>query len=219
MPADDSIVDYVQLKQPLATGERRSLSYVVRKGRVHFCEKLCEAAGLNLLAIVPRAVALTAALTRGRSESTGTAAFAAGHTFFVLSDGDLIFNRGLASPYDAADFAGELRRSIAAYESQPSVPALGGLFVATTSLPPGGEELLGQFRVPAQVYDPYASVQGSDRLRRADFAVALGAAQVTRAFRKPPVDFANPKKVVIKPNNTRKYATWGAVAAAVLAVS
>jgi len=220
LPADDTIVDYVPLKQLLATGERRSLTFVVRKGRVSFCEQLCEAAGIKLIAVVPSAIALTAELTKGRPEATGTAAFAAGNSFFVLSDGELVFNRSLAQPYDAADFFGELRRSIAGYENQPGMPALGALFIASNLMPANSEAYLAQSRVPAQLYDPYAGVQGTDRLAgHGDYAAALGAAQVTRAFRKAPVDFLNPKKVVVKPNNTRKYATWGAIAAGILIVT
>jgi hypothetical protein len=78
---------------------------------------------------------------------------------------------------------------------------------------------LGQQRIPVQLFDPYLGIAGAERLLgHGDYAVACGAAQVSKAFKKPPVDFLEPKKVFVKPNRTRAYALVGGVAAAAVAL-
>lgn len=218
VPIDDAVVDYVPLTQPLSTGERRSLTYVVRKARIKYCETLCEAAGLKLLAIVPRAVALIAGLAKVKTDSKEAIGYACSNTFFVLHQGELIFNRSLGTPNDATDLLNELRRSIAGYENQANLPPLSQVLLAGHELPAEVQQQLSTFRVPVMLYDPYLGITGAERLHgHGDYAVACGAAQVTKSFKKPPVEFLEPKKVVVKPNRTRSYAIFGAVAAVLLA--
>lgn len=218
VPMDDAVVDYVPLTQPLSTGERRSLTYVVRKPRIKFCEELCEAAGLKLLAIVPRAVALLAAFAKAKSDNKETIGYACSNTFFVMHQGELIFNRSLGSPYDATELLNELRRSIAGYENQANVPALDHVMLAGHELSAEAQKQLSTFRIPVRLFDPYLGIAGAERLLgHGDYAVACGAAQVTKAFKKPPVEFLEPKKVVVKPNRTRSYAIYGGAAALALA--
>lgn len=218
MPADETIVDYVPLTQPFSTGERRSLAYTVRRTRVQFCEKLCEAAGLKLLAVVPRAVALLASISRTRGE-TGAIGYACSNSFFVVNNGELIFNRSMGIPQDFDELLGELRRSMAGYQNQANMPALSQVCLAGHELPPEAQEQLSSFRTPIKLYDPYHGIVGAERLiGHGDYAVACGAAQVTKVFKKVPVEFLNPKKVVVKPNRTRSYALIGGVASAAAAL-
>lgn len=219
LPPDDAIVDYVPLAQPLSTGEHRSLTFVVRKSRVQFCEKMCEAAGIKLLAVVPRAVALLAGVTKNKSESGLAVGYACSNSFFVIHNGEMIFNRSMGTPYDQEELISELRRSIAGYENQAHMPALDHVYLAGTELPPEAQKQIDSFRVPVRLFDPYHGIVGADRLAgHGDYAVACGAAQTIKAFKKPPVEFLSPKKVFVKPNRTRSYAIIGGVAAAALAL-
>lgn len=219
LPPDDAIVDYVPLTQKLSTGEHRSLTYVVRKTRVQFCEKMCEAAGIKLLAVVPRAVALLAAVPRNKADVGLAIGYACSNSFFVVHHGELIFNRSMGDPADVNELFSELRRSIAGYENQPHMPALDHVCLASNELPAEALNQLTTFRTPVQLYDPYLNIMGADRLvGHGDYAVACGAAQTTKAFKKPPVEFLSPKKVVVKPNRNRRYAIIGGVAAACLAL-
>lgn len=218
IPADDSIVDYIPLAQKLSTGERRSLTFVVRKSRVLFCEKLCEAAGLKLLAVVPRAVALFAPLSKKAEQGGDAVGYACSNSFFVVHNGELIHNHSMRVTDDADEFLRELRRSIAGYENQANMPSLSHVNLASHDVPAEVQEQLGSFRIPVQLYDPYQGIAGAERLiGHGDYAAACGAAQVTRAFKKPPVEFLSPKRVVVKPNRKRSYALIGGVAAAAIA--
>ncbi|HQR07784.1 MAG TPA: hypothetical protein PLN21_13235 [Gemmatales bacterium] len=219
LPPDDAIVDYVPLAQPLSTGERRSLTFVVRKSRVQFCEKMCEAAGLKLLAVVPRAVALLADVIKHKSESSVAVGYACSNSFFVIHNGEMIFNRSMGTPYDLEELISELRRSIAGYENQAQMPPLDHVHLAATELPAEAQKQIDSFRVPVKLFDPYVGIVGADRLTgHGDYAVACGAAQTIKAFKKPPVEFLSPKKVFVKPNRTRSYAIIGGVAVAALAL-
>jgi hypothetical protein len=218
LPPDSTIVDYVPLKQPLPTGEHRSLTYVARKARVQFCQKVCEEAGLKLLALVPKAVAVLAGALKTLGQA-GAEAFGVvcSNTFIVVQEGELIFNRSLGTPHDAADFFAEIKRSVAGYDLQPNMPKLAGLYLSTPELPPQYESYLAQLRVAATLYDPYAGIQGGDRLAgHGDYAAAAGAAEAAKAFRKPPVNFLDPKRVIVKPNRKKTYAIMGGIAAAAL---
>lgn len=220
LPPDSAIVDYVPLKQSLPTGEHRSLTYVARKGRVQFCQKLCEEAGLKLVAVIPKAVAVLAGAQKTLSQA-GTEAYAVvcSNTFIVVQQGELIFNRSLGTPNDVADFFAEIKRSLAGYELQPNMPKLAGIFLATPELPPNYEPMLAQLRVAATLYDPYAGIQGGERLAgHGDYGAAAGAAEVTKAFRKSPINFLDPKRVMPKPNRKKTYAIIGGIAAAALIV-
>jgi Tfp pilus assembly PilM family ATPase len=219
LPPDDAIVDYVPLAQPLSTGERRSLTFVVRKSRVQFCEKMCEAAGLKLLAVVPRSVALLAGVIKNKAETNVAVGYACSNSFFVMYQGELIFNRSMGTPLDMDDLISELRRSIAGYENQAQMPPLDHVNLAGTELPVEAEKQIDSFRVPVKLFDPYVGIVGADRLTgHGDYAVACGAAQTIKAFKKPPVEFLSPKKVFVKPNRTRSYAIIGGAAVAALAL-
>lgn len=214
LPADEAIVDYIPLSQPYTTGEKRSLTYVARKSRIRFCEQLCQAADLKLLAVVPRAIALATevmSLQQGQSEAT---AFACSHSFFVMHQGSLIFNRGMGIAQDADELLSELKRSIAAYANQANLPPLSTLYLAGHDLPDEAQRVVSSLPVTVHLYDPYQNMAGAERLAgHGDYAVASGAAQVTRTFKKIPVEFLAPKKVMPKPNRKRSYALVGGVAA------
>ncbi len=219
LPADDSIVDYVPISGTLASGEKRSLTFVVRKGRVKFCQDMCEAAGLKLLAVVPRPMALLAGLPKGNLEGTDTTGYACSNSFFVLHHGSMIFSRSMGAPNDVDDFIGELRRSIAGYENQANVPVLTKVMLAGHELPADVEQHLGSFHIPMELYSPYMGIAGAERLSgHGDYAVASGAAQLKKAFKTVPVEFLEPKKVVVKPNRSRSYLLVGGVAAAAVAL-
>lgn len=214
LPADEAIVDYIPLSQKYSTGELRSLTYVARKSRVRFCEQLCQAADLKLLAVVPRAIALATeilSLQQGQSEAT---AFACSQSFFVMHQGTLIFNRGMGLAQGADELLSELKRSIAAYSNQANLPPLSALYLAGHELPDEAQRVVSSLPVTVHLYDPYQNIAGAERLAgHGDYAVAAGAAQVTRAFKKIPVEFLAPKKVMPKPNRKRSYALVGGVAA------
>ncbi len=211
---DEAIVDYIPISGALPSGEKRSLTFVARKGRIKFCQELCEVAGLKLQGIVPRAVALQAGLPKAGSEGDDAIGYACSNSFFVLHQGAMIFNRSLGTPYDTEDLVSEIKRSIAGYETQANTLPLMKLMLADHDLPEDAEDHLQDFRVPVELYNPYQSVSGADRLNgQGDYAVACGAAQVTKAFKKPPVEFLEPKRVIVKPNRSRAYLLVGGVAA------
>jgi hypothetical protein len=220
LPADESVVDFHQFKESLPTGERRSLAYVVRKGRVQFCEKLCEAAGLKLTALVPRGLALAAGASQPRAQAAQqTVGLVCSGTFLVLRQGETIFQRTLAAPESDQDFVSELRRGVAGYSIQPNMTPLAAIYAASHQAPEGLLESAEALRTPIHLYDPYASVAGAERLsRQSDYAVACGAAQTVKVFRKLPVNFLAPKRVMQRPNRSRTYGTIAAIAAAVLVV-
>ncbi|MFT3879741.1 MAG: hypothetical protein QM703_08780 [Gemmatales bacterium] len=218
LPADDAIVDYIPLAQPLSTGEHRSLTYVVRSA-VKFCETMCEAAGLKLLAVVPRAVALLAGVSKEKADPAQAVGYACSNSFFVVHHGELIFNRSMGTPYDVEELISELRRSIAGYENQAHMPVLSHVCLAGNEVPLEAQKQLETFRIPVRMYDPYQGIVGADRLvGHGDYAVACGAAQTIKAFKKAPVEFLSPKQVVVKPNRTRSYAIIGGTAVAALAL-
>lgn len=216
---DEAIVDYIPISGTLPSGEKRSLTFVARKGRIKFCQQLCEVAGLKLQGIVPRAVALQAGLPKTASEGSDAIGYACSNSFFVLHQGAMIFNRSLGTPYDSEDLVSEIKRSIAGYETQANTLPLMKLMLADHDLPEDAEDHLQDFRVPVELYNPYQGVNGADRLTgQGDYAAACGAALVNKAFKKPPVEFLEPKKVVVKPNRSRSYLLVGGIAAAAIAL-
>jgi hypothetical protein len=219
IPADEAVIDYVPLSHGYSTGEKRSLSFVVRKARVKFCKDLCEAAGLKLLAVVPRAIAVMATVNRYKPEGDLAVGVVCSNSFLVMHQGNLVFNRSMGSSHDLEEMVSEVRRSIAGYSNQPNVPPLGSVLVANAGLPEDVLDQLGQQRIPVQLFDPYLGIAGAERLLgHGDYAVACGAALISKAFKKPPVDFLEPKKVYVKPNRTRAYTLVGGVALASLAL-
>jgi Tfp pilus assembly PilM family ATPase len=218
VPPEQAVVDFAPVSLPWPSGEKRALGMVVRKDIVRAYDRLCEAAGLTLQGLTPRAFAVQAnwaALPR-----TGSAAevfgLIAGGELTVVRQGEVLFSRQLD---DTVPLAAELRRSLAAYASQFSKQPVQELFLADAGTPDGIEELRSAFRLPVHLYNPWSSVRsGLGPQQDVRFVGACGILQLASSSKQLPLDLKNPKKGEPPQSTSRKYARMGILAAVFLVV-
>jgi Tfp pilus assembly PilM family ATPase len=190
--ADDVVIDY----QPLTTGtgEQRALAVVVRKEILTAYKRLCEAAGLKLLGIVPRPfVAPASVAPAARATIDAPSALLEGDAtaplavlirgdkwgeFTVSQAGKLLFARPIAGPALTNDTAlrGELKRSLAVFAGQAGTPVQGLCLAEAHGGDAAQQQRLSDFlNVPVRTFDPLAGLDSKPAGPRGHFAGLAGA--------------------------------------------
>jgi hypothetical protein len=229
---DDFVLDYLPVGlQP--DGSRKSLAAFVKKDVVATAKALCEAAGLKLAAITPRAFAAAAGLraafaagTEPPDTPTDAVALiyptAAAAEFAVVRGDELLFSRPIPAAALATESAylAEARRNLAVVNGQ--VPGgVTALYLAEADAPGGGwaGRLRASLAIPVRPYDPLAGSPAADAVPaqyRGAFAAAVGALRL-RALPGPlPINFVTPRQPKAEPNKNRSKFLAAALAACLL---
>jgi hypothetical protein len=216
LPIEDVVIDFARVGVPWPTGEQRALTAVLRKEVLTLYERFANGAGLKLAGLTPRAYALEAnwsTLFGGATGQTVAAVVAAGE-MSVVRGRDVLFSRHL----DPDEPLGrELRRSLAAYNSQFPRHAIQEIYLADEALPLDFESVVESLRLPVRLYDPLAGVNLAAGVQpHTELAAAVGLLQARMRSPELPVNFLAPKKDIPKPNRARRYALIGGAAAAAL---
>ena len=209
---EEAVIDFLPSALPWPTGEQRALAFILRKSQLAVYQKLCQAAGLKLEALVPSTMAIMAnALPFLQEANPPTALVAAGELTVVLNR-QIIFTRAFDQEEPPAI---EIRRSLAGYAALFPRQPIQEMFIAGTEPAADLEALTAALRVPVRWYDPLGTIKtASPPLDALPLLPAIGAVQAATYFPKQPVNFVQPKKNQPKPNKRRIYYIGAAAAAA-----
>ncbi len=220
VPAEEVVIDYAPLSAPGPMGERRAVAVMIRKELFNAYQVMCRAAGLRLEAVSARSFGLVAnwrAMVGGDGPQAILAICNGSAEFCVARGSELLLGRVLSPAangegHSLTSYAGDLRRSLAAYAGQFPEQSVTTLHVA------GAAAEIPGLPVPVRGYDPLAGV---DKVHLGPaqcgaFAGVLGLLHA-RAAGQLPVDFLHPKEPK-PPDRSRLYLYTGATAAAVLAI-
>ena len=119
--AEDVVLDYAPLPNGSSTSERRALAVILRRDIQSSFQRMCRAAGLKLLALVPRPFVMSGCLERARiPESRESAAVVlVGERWAELSivqDSTLLFSRSFSA---GSSLPMEVRRGLTVFANQP----------------------------------------------------------------------------------------------------
>ena len=170
--AEDVVIDYVPIGEPMASGERRAFAVIVRRDILAAHQALCKAAGLKLLALTPRPFGALTCLTRVAGTTVLTPAPQPADAVVALltvSDqwAEFCIARGdepimARSVVVGPGLTGEVRRNLAVYSGQSPQQPVTALYLATSGehalLRERLQDLLG---IPVHPFDPFG---GSDRV-------------------------------------------------------
>ncbi len=226
-PPDEVVIDYTNMGDVAATGERRALALIARRDLVEAYQRVVQAAGLKLAGLTPRPFGMAACLRRLASTSVrNPAADAAGSPLvrlprdaavailalgerwaeFCVARGDaLVFARSLPV---GPNVAGEVRRNLAVYAGQAPPQPIRAVYVA------GGREhavlrerLQDLIEVPVHSFDPFAGVERPNLPLggRGAFTGAVGLLHARADRQELPINFVRPKqpKAQSDPNKRR----------------
>jgi Tfp pilus assembly PilM family ATPase len=201
---DDVVLDYIPVTARSAP-EQRALALIARRELVSTYQTLCQAAGLKLAALTPRAFGLaaaarkiigTTALTPSPEPSDGAIAVAvlSGRwaEFCVLQGETLLLTRTLTiSPH----LAGEIRRNLALYAGQPGRPAVRALYLAGAVGGDLRERLADLTDLPLYSLDPLTGAEGLalPPAQRGGFTGAVGLLYA-RAAGALPINFVQARQ-------------------------
>lgn len=208
---EEAVIDFQPVSIPWSTGEKRAISLIARQSDIHAFNRLSQAAGLKIESILPHGFAVLAnALTFIPPHAAATGVIADGE-FLVVYQREIIYSRSLDLD---ENLSREVKRNVAAFQTQfPQLP-IQEVFVAGADLTPALEKLVESLHKPIRWYDPGAGMQVNLEGSVSQWLPALGAVQAKQIWPKLPVDFAAPKKDVPKPNRKRFYAIVGGSLAA-----
>ena len=152
--ASEVIIDYTPIGEAAPGEERRALVLTVRRELLAAYQRLCQAAGLKLLALTPRPFGTLACLRESVKKWEGTGAFAEVHkngspqaavalltaaenwSEFCLVRGDtLLLARSLPA---GPTLPAEVRRNLAMYTAQSPRHVVSGLYLAGNGETAGG---------------------------------------------------------------------------------
>ena len=120
--AEDVVLDYAPLPSGSSSQERRALAVILRREIQSSLQQLCRAAGLKMLALVPRPFTMPGCLERARipeNTKASTAVVLAGERWAELSivqGSTLLFSRSMTG---GSSLPTEVRRGLAVFANQP----------------------------------------------------------------------------------------------------
>lgn len=217
---DDAVLDYQRLPYMGTGGERRALAFTTKRSRMNYAEKVCEAAGLKISAVVPRSIAVLSAARPAMAQMPGkNIVLVAGGELTFARDQQLLLCRHIGTNFtDSKDLVSEMRRSLAAFRAAFPGEDVHGIFYASDTTPEDLEAITSGLKTPLQYYAPLRDLSGNEAwAQTADYAIAAGAALATSHFRPLPVNYSDPKKVKTPPNRKRAWTIIGVVSAALAA--
>jgi Tfp pilus assembly PilM family ATPase len=200
-PAETVVLDYSPLHGIGAAGERRALLLVARRPQVEAYKKLCQAAGLKLVALTPRPFGIAACLKSAAVRPQKGLAVAIltvserWAEFAVVGGEQLLFARPVPTN---GNLIGEVRRNLALYAGQPvhsSRDNIQALYLAGNAEQPLLRELQDTLAIPVHALDPLA---GQEQVPftgdRAGFTGAVGLLYAWARQHELPVNFVAPKE-------------------------
>jgi hypothetical protein len=222
--ADDVVLDYAALPGG-STSERRALAVIIRRDIQSSFQHLCRAAGLKLVALVPRPFAMAGCLERAQIPISESSNDRAAVVLFgerwaeltIMQGSTLLFSRSMAG---GTSLANELRRGLTVFANQPgnnSGPAPRVLFLV------GGNgavsSLQDKLEMPVENLEVFtrneeAKINGE---MSSPQAACLGLLQAW-SKKQLPINLANPKEpvAVVDQGKRRKLQVW--IAAAVVLI-
>jgi Tfp pilus assembly PilM family ATPase len=195
-PVENFVLDYVRLGEGTASGEQRALVVAVRRPVVEAWQAVARAAGLKLLALVPRAFALARCLPGEDPDGSATAFLVCGRTwaeFGVARQGQLLYARSL--PPGSGSSLEEVRRQLALYAGQPQALPVRALYVQADA-EPACAALQEALAIPVQRLEPFAALSAG-AATPAEAAGYAAAAALLRLAGQPdqlPINFLAPKE-------------------------
>ena len=228
-PIEEAVVDYTPIHVPGPHGEKRALAFILHADLLRAIRSTCQTAGVKLGGVGVRPIG-TAIATRPADVSADDATVRtvvlgppAPGEFCVVRGKDLLFSRALVPPNGedvptASWLEAELRRSLAAYDSQfPDAPVTRLLVAeddaAATAAGAAVDLDVDHFRVPIakSVIEPANEPAWA-------FAGAVGLLQHWVHNKKLPVDFLQPKKPA-PPTGRRRKVLAGLAAVVLIAAT
>jgi Tfp pilus assembly PilM family ATPase len=207
---DAVVLDYYTLARDEPDGQVRAVTVSVRKELVAAYKALCQAAGLKLAGIAPRASGTLAALDRAIASGAVTApeqkhasvaALTRGEKWaelIIARDGQVVFARTLSTTALNSETAllGELRRNLAVYNGQNPQQPVEAVYVAEAAGPGGWSgRIRAGLSVPVQAFDPLAGVEShTPPDARGHFAALVGLIALKAKPGRMPIDFAAPRE-------------------------
>jgi hypothetical protein len=202
---EDVVLDYVPVGDRKAP-EQHALALSARRELVNAYQALCQAAGLKLAALTPRAFGMaasarkvigTTALTPSPDPPDGAiAVIAVGGTwaeFCVLQGDTLLFTRALTvDPH----LAGVIRRNLAVYAGQAARPPVCAVYLTGAASGELREHLADLLDLPIHSFDPFAGAEGLTLApaQRGGFAGAAGLLYTRAATGSLPINFVQPRQ-------------------------
>lgn len=169
---DDVVLDYVPIG-PMSPEGRRVQVFSARKELIKAFQRLAEAAGLNLQAVIPRPFALLAGwyqtvqsglVPAPESPEAPIALLALADKwgeFLIVRKGAMAMSRSLAGPALVSDSAllGEIRRNLALDSNQNPNDPIRALYLAEADTLGGRRERLqNSFAFPVYAYEPSVGI-------------------------------------------------------------
>jgi hypothetical protein len=220
--AEDVVLDYAPLPNGSSTTERRALAVILRRDIQSSFQRMCRAAGLKLLALVPRPFVMSGCLERAQipDGKESAAVVLVGERWAELSivqDSTLLFSRSFAA---GASLPMEIRRGLTVFANQPgtvSRSAPRALYVVGDN----GNAASLQDALDMHVADldvlTRSEEAGVNGALRSSVAACLGLLEAW-SKKQVPINLANPKEpvVVVDQGKRRKLLVWVAAAVVLL---
>jgi hypothetical protein len=214
---DEVVLDYAPLGE--SGTERRALVLSLRREVLTAYQKLCQAAGLKLVGLLPRPFGLAAAATTPAVPADKPAAIvAAGEgwaEFCVVRSGTLLFARPLAT---GSGMAADVRRNLAVFAGQQPAQPIEAVYVAGVPDNALVRRLGETLELPVHAFDPFGGASG-EMLPTGERGSFAGAAGILLAKAKPeglPVNFVQPRQPAPPKRNLRMVAAVAAIAVLVV---
>ena len=224
--ADEVIIDYAPLTDRSAP-EQRALALIARKEIIERYQALCEAAGLRLNAVTPRAFGIAAAARQAMSADGGetpapepadgavaVVALAEKWAEFCVLRGDtLVLARTLAV---GPALAAEIRRNLTVYDGQAQQRPIQAIYLSTGCDAELRKRLGDLVEVPIYTFDPLAEADVDVPGNPGGFAGAVGLLCALARRGRVPVNFVQPRKAAPPSNRQNVRILVAAVALLVL---
>jgi Tfp pilus assembly PilM family ATPase len=226
---DDVVLDYASAAGS-SEAERHVLALIVRRDVLASHQALCQAAGLKLAGLCPRAFGLVAGLGQAMGSSPLTpapespdatlAVLAVGERFaeFCVFRGErLLLSRSLPV---TENLAAEVRRNLIVHAGHAPRHPVEAVYVAGHGTSEVRRRLVELVETPVHTFDPLGQ---AERLElpagaRGGFAGAAGLLFAWAKDGQLPINFASPRQPALKRRSSPRMLVYGALAVAVFLV-
>jgi hypothetical protein len=230
---DSVAVDYFTLDREEPDGQVRAVTVSVRKEVVTAYKALCQAAGLKLAGITPRALGTLAGLDRAidsgavtapETRRASVAALTRGEKWgelIIARDGQAVFARAISATAlgSEAMLLGELRRNLAVYNGQNPQQPVEAVYVAEAAGPGGWSgRIRAGLQVPVQAFDPLAGVDSHTPPDDRGHFAALAGLVALKAKGRLPIDLASPREAVAPQVSAKRKLTAAGALVALLVI-
>jgi len=192
------VIDYLLLSEAGVPGPRLAMAMVVRRDLIQAMNAVARAIGVKLVGVLPRPVAMAAALDRAKASNPGESAAVVNLNdrwaeFCVIRDGKPRFSRSLLT---TATLMQDVKRSLmlyAAQEGEEELPQV--LYLGGRPTPDVCEAWRSAVGLKVQGLDPFE--QGDKTppdAERGAYLAATGLGHLAASFPNWSVNFARPKE-------------------------